>query len=137
MSLLGLKEIQKYWEVNNLVLELFFQYLDESTAKRLRASELELTSDTAAAANNPVVQAAGHSSSSVGDMATMAVSTATGDAALGTYPAMGQDPLCFVTPSNILCQNSTSDPYAFLADSEARVNDGLDMLGLQFLHRCL
>ncbi|KEZ44903.1 hypothetical protein SAPIO_CDS2248 [Scedosporium apiospermum] len=140
MSLLGLKEIQKYWEVNNLVLELFFQYLDESTAKRLRAAELDPTSDTAAAANNPVVQAAGHNSSGVGDMATMAASTAADDnddTTLGTYPTMGQDSLCFVTPSNILCQNSTSDPYAFLVDSEARVNDGLDMLGLQFLQRCL
>lgn len=36
ICLIGLKEIQKYWEVNNLVLELFFQYLDDSTAKKLR-----------------------------------------------------------------------------------------------------
>lgn len=41
MCLLGLKEIQKYWSINNLVLDLFFQYLDDSTAQRLNGDQSE------------------------------------------------------------------------------------------------
>lgn len=36
ICLLGLKEVQKFWRINNNVLDLFLQYLDESIAKRLR-----------------------------------------------------------------------------------------------------
>ena len=36
ICLLGLKEVQKFWRINNTVLDLFLQYLDESIAKRLR-----------------------------------------------------------------------------------------------------
>jgi hypothetical protein len=36
ICLFGLKEVQKFWRINNTVLDLFLQYLDESIAKRLR-----------------------------------------------------------------------------------------------------
>lgn len=36
LSLLGLQELQKTWEVTNWVLQLFFYYLDRATAARLR-----------------------------------------------------------------------------------------------------
>lgn len=39
--MLGLQEIQKYWRVNNLVLDFFFQYLDDSTARILFAADAE------------------------------------------------------------------------------------------------
>jgi hypothetical protein len=39
--LLGLPEIQKYCRVNNLVLDFFFQYLDDSTARILLAADTE------------------------------------------------------------------------------------------------
>lgn len=35
LCLLGLKEIQKYWKINNLVLEMFFKCVDKSVAQRL------------------------------------------------------------------------------------------------------
>lgn len=35
LCLLGLQELQKTWELTNWVLQLFFQYLDRSTAARL------------------------------------------------------------------------------------------------------
>ncbi|KAF3769277.1 hypothetical protein M406DRAFT_287398 [Cryphonectria parasitica EP155] len=35
ICLLGLKEVQKSWRINNTVLDLFLQYLDESIARRL------------------------------------------------------------------------------------------------------
>ncbi|KAJ9152021.1 Cutinase transcription factor 1 (Acyl-CoA dehydrogenase domain-containing protein) [Pleurostoma richardsiae] len=41
MCLLALKDIQKYWRINNRVLDLFLQYLDEAIAKRLHGSQGE------------------------------------------------------------------------------------------------
>ncbi|KJZ78517.1 hypothetical protein HIM_01908 [Hirsutella minnesotensis 3608] len=41
MCLLCLKEIQKYWRINNNVLDLFLQYLDRSIADRLHAAQAE------------------------------------------------------------------------------------------------
>lgn len=39
MCLLGLKELQKSWDLNYWVLEIFFHCLDESTAEYLKISE--------------------------------------------------------------------------------------------------
>ncbi|KAG5920957.1 hypothetical protein E4U42_006021 [Claviceps africana] len=39
MSLLCLKEIQKYWRINNNVLDLFLRYLDRSIADRLHGAQ--------------------------------------------------------------------------------------------------
>ncbi|KAF2093361.1 hypothetical protein NA57DRAFT_48207 [Rhizodiscina lignyota] len=39
LCLLGLQELQKTWEVKNGVLQLFFQYLDRSTAAQLRMQD--------------------------------------------------------------------------------------------------
>lgn len=39
MCLLCLKEVQKYWRINNNVLDLFLQYLDRSIAERLHGTE--------------------------------------------------------------------------------------------------
>lgn len=47
ICLLGLKEIQKYWKINNTVLELFFRYLDESIVQRLQNCEVERTEESA------------------------------------------------------------------------------------------
>lgn len=41
MCLLCLKEIQKYWRINNNVLDLFLQYLDRSIADRLHAAQAQ------------------------------------------------------------------------------------------------
>jgi hypothetical protein len=49
LCLLGLQELQKTWEVTNWVLQLFFQYLDRSTAARLamEADDIGISSVTA------------------------------------------------------------------------------------------
>lgn len=39
ICLYGLKELQNTWEVTNWVLQLFFQYLDHSVARRLETSQ--------------------------------------------------------------------------------------------------
>jgi hypothetical protein len=36
LCLLGLRELQKTWDVTNWVLQLFLQFLDQSTSKRLQ-----------------------------------------------------------------------------------------------------
>lgn len=36
LCLLGLRELQKTWDVTNWVLQLFLQFLDQATAKRLQ-----------------------------------------------------------------------------------------------------
>lgn len=41
LCLLGLQELQKTWEVTNWVLQMFFQYLDRSTAARLEMEEAD------------------------------------------------------------------------------------------------
>lgn len=48
MCLLCLKEIQKYWRINNNVLDLFLQYLDRSIAERLHAAQTDGSGNDAA-----------------------------------------------------------------------------------------
>lgn len=136
MCLIGLKEMQKYWEVNNLVLELFFQYIDESTARTLRPSEAATSSD--AAPNEDGTRAAGEILS-VGDRAVPSFYDNNEELdPPSEYPGLaGGDPLLSESSQSILYESSTSDPFAFFMDSQARINDGLDMQGLQFLQRCL
>lgn len=73
LCLLCLKEIQKYWRVNNNVLDLFLQYLDSSIAKRLHGPR----SETAAAATGAAAAEEGVS----GEVKTMAASKDVPDAA--------------------------------------------------------
>ncbi|KAI3572725.1 cutinase transcription factor 1 alpha [Fusarium oxysporum f. sp. albedinis] len=47
LCLLGLRELQKTWEVKNWILQLFFQYLDQSTAARLEIGDETCESDVA------------------------------------------------------------------------------------------
>ncbi|KAG6240626.1 hypothetical protein E4U25_007661 [Claviceps purpurea] len=49
MSLLCLKEIQKYWRINNNVLDLFLRYLDRSIADRLHAAQEDAAQTTTTA----------------------------------------------------------------------------------------
>lgn len=39
MCLMGLKEIQKYWKINNNILDLFLDYLDDPIVQRLRGKD--------------------------------------------------------------------------------------------------
>ncbi|KAG6006544.1 hypothetical protein E4U21_006998, partial [Claviceps maximensis] len=50
MSLLCLKEIQKYWRINNNVLDLFLRYLDRSIADRLHDAQEDGVQTTASTA---------------------------------------------------------------------------------------
>jgi hypothetical protein len=56
ICLMGLKEIQKYWKINDTVLDLFSRYLDKATTKRLQTNEFDLSTgegfDTTHSFNN-------------------------------------------------------------------------------------
>jgi hypothetical protein len=52
LCLMGLQELQKTWEVTNWVLQLFFRYLDRSTAARL-AMEADDVGFSSAASKTP------------------------------------------------------------------------------------
>lgn len=56
LCLLGLKELQKTWEVTNWVLQLFFQYLDRATAERLRVQESGINTAQASRQVTPTPQ---------------------------------------------------------------------------------
>lgn len=44
LCLLGLKELQKSWDLENWVLDLFFRCLDDRTARNLRLAEVGIPS---------------------------------------------------------------------------------------------
>lgn len=52
LCLLGLKELQKSWDLNYWVLEIFFHCLDESTAEYLKISEEKNNSNKTATVTN-------------------------------------------------------------------------------------
>ena len=59
LCLLGLQELQGTWEVTNWVLQLFFQYLDRTTAARLA---MEADDAGTSSATAPVVSSLGQTS---------------------------------------------------------------------------
>ncbi|KAH6663506.1 fungal-specific transcription factor domain-containing protein [Halenospora varia] len=57
LCLLGLRELQKTWDVTNWVLQLFFQFLDQSTAKKLQlAAENEDSAVQQSVVASPLLQ---------------------------------------------------------------------------------
>ncbi|KAL2678870.1 hypothetical protein Neosp_009622 [[Neocosmospora] mangrovei] len=53
MCLLGLKEIQKYWKINNNILDLFLNYLDASIARKIGSSRGDVDPDSDTGASRP------------------------------------------------------------------------------------
>jgi hypothetical protein len=73
LCLLGLQELQKTWEVTNWVLQLFFQYLDRTTAARLamEADDAGISSVATRAATPLVDQATNNGSDDVAALLDM------------------------------------------------------------------
>lgn len=53
MCLLSLKEIQKYWGINNNILDLFLNYLDASIARKLGSSRDDVDPECNTGASQP------------------------------------------------------------------------------------
>jgi len=112
LCLLCLKEVQKYWRVNNNVLDLFLQYLDSSIAKRLHGHVDEPSTTTAPPLEAPKAPSA----------ATSPAAVDTGGSFEDQYPSLvngeweGDDAL--------------GDLSLFLCGGEGFMGDeGLDFLG--------
>ncbi|PSN72487.1 hypothetical protein BS50DRAFT_545068 [Corynespora cassiicola Philippines] len=73
ICLLGLQEIQKTWEVKNWLLQLFFQYLDRSTAARLamEADEAGVTNSSSRDAGEVSINSAQPSVTTIDDTQDM------------------------------------------------------------------
>lgn len=56
ICLLGLKEIQKYWKINNTVLELFLRYIDQPIAQILCSNETERVQESGLSAARPNIE---------------------------------------------------------------------------------
>ncbi|ODA80163.1 hypothetical protein RJ55_03121 [Drechmeria coniospora] len=91
MCLLCLREIQKYWRINNNVLDLFLRYLDRSIAERLDASSHAGTGghDVDATVNNGAAKSDAAPPARVGAGVQVGVSDA-GHALPPSSPTLGQ-----------------------------------------------
>ncbi|OBT82782.1 hypothetical protein VE02_09277 [Pseudogymnoascus sp. 03VT05] len=134
ICLLGLKEIQKYWEVNNLVLELFFQHLDASTAKKLRGSVAE---------NIPGLDNLGHSLDPTTSRSMITRTLRADNLPSSPYPSSrapdedisqgpqataNHDSVFFDMPRNILSQGGSADDFSFFLDQYLLGSNELDCL---------
>ncbi len=123
ICLLGLKEIQKYWEVSNLVLELFFQYLDDSTAKKLRGGVAENASNSNSYDCNHEPTTSMKDLTALGFSANWSPSlpfTSFGTLDFGASQALqmpaNQDSFFYAMPRNILSQGGSVDDFSFSLD---------------------
>ncbi|KAF2822998.1 hypothetical protein CC86DRAFT_299520 [Ophiobolus disseminans] len=82
LCLMGLQELQKTWEVTNWVLQLFFRYLDRSTAARL-AMEADDVGFSSVASRTP----SGQDSSGPTTQQTPKITSVEGIAPQATQPA--------------------------------------------------
>ncbi|KAF9870750.1 major facilitator superfamily transporter [Colletotrichum karsti] len=130
MCLLGLKEIQKYWRINNNVLDLFLQYLDESIAKRLNNDNTEsapLNGDQTsphASGISPLDPTRGTSQSLANDSADQ------------SRTSVIEDQYFNLMRTNWEGEDALGDLGLFL-DPQLYANGPMQVEGLNFLQRCL
>jgi hypothetical protein len=117
-----LKEIQKYWEVNNLVLELFFQHLDASTAKKLRGGEAENVSDedhpchSIDTNSNINMIAQGLPTSHLPPSSYSSSRVPGEDISQAPQATANHDSVFFDMPRNILSHGGSADDFSFFLD---------------------
>ncbi|KAJ0299753.1 hypothetical protein COL516b_008870 [Colletotrichum fioriniae] len=129
MCLLGLKEIQKYWRINNNVLDLFLQYLDESIAKRLNGDSIESAPSNALPSS---ITGLG----SFNDAETSPPVTLLQDALQQARPDAIEDQYFSLMRTNWEGEDALEDLGLFL-DPQLYANGPMQVEGLNFLQRCL
>lgn len=133
MCLLGLKEIQKYWRINNNVLDLFLQYLDESIVKRLHNSGTEVAPAAAESADL-----------TAGPSPTFDTSATSPSRSLlpgqdpGSHPRVDamEDQYFHLMRTNWEGEDALGELGLFL-DPQLYANGPMQVEGLNFLQRCL
>ncbi|OLN89987.1 Cutinase transcription factor 1 alpha 2 [Colletotrichum chlorophyti] len=131
MCLLGLKEVQKYWRINNNVLDLFLQYLDKSIAKRLNNNGEESASLSGAPGVSSDITLPNNST------------TSPLQAGMGSRQSLAQmgtdameDQYFSLMRTNWEGEDALGDLGLFL-DPQLYANGPMQVEGLNFLQRCL
>ncbi|GKT50671.1 uncharacterized protein ColSpa_10852 [Colletotrichum spaethianum] len=130
MCLLGLKEIQKYWRINNNVLDLFLQYLDESIAKRINSGGAD------SAPSNAVSSMAGLSPFDASGTSPLQGLFAAQDLPGQLRPEAMEDQYFNLMRTNWEGEDALEDLGLFL-DPQLYANGPMQVEGLNFLQRCL
>lgn len=128
ICLIGLKEIQKYWKINKTVLDLFFKYLDDATAKRLHFTE------------DGVPRSPDHDTSpSDMNFTARRKTTGGGSGNPNLAPAYPNPPAQhgLAMPSLDYMVDGLPNDFFVFTDSNMYMDTGLDMLDLDLLQRCL
>ncbi|KAK2057122.1 hypothetical protein LY76DRAFT_516903, partial [Colletotrichum caudatum] len=132
ICLLGLKEIRKYWRINNHVLDLFLQYLDESIAKGINGD-----GDGAASVPSNTTS----STTGLGPFETPAMSPTQGlltalDPVGQMRPGTMEGQYFSIVRTNWEGEDALDDLGLFL-DPQLYANGPMQVEGLNFLQRCL
>ncbi|KAK7443713.1 hypothetical protein Landi51_09061 [Colletotrichum acutatum] len=128
MCLLGLKEIQKYWRINNNVLDLFLQYLDESIAKRLNGDSTESAPSSALSSSITGLEPFND------DAGTSPPVTLLQDALQQARPDAMEDQYFSLMRTNWEGEDALEDLGLFL-DPQLYANGPMQVEGLNFLQR--
>ncbi|RYC58376.1 hypothetical protein CHU98_g7826 [Xylaria longipes] len=132
MCLMSLKEIQKYWKINNNLLDLFFKYLDGSIAERLHGSSMEgCEGSTTGPSTNQGPQEP-NVSLTVADELQSSVSYQDGDER--TEGELGNLHIHHFNMGSL--EDGLFDLGLFL-DSQGMMDDEMQFEGFNFLHRVL
>jgi hypothetical protein len=125
MCLYGLRELQKTWEVTNWVLQIFFQHLDRSMARRLQMIDQEEEDDTRSMAEKgPTISPPNH--------APLAPVTGTNE----PNETGVQIPVPPILESEFLKWGSMDDVGEFSLDALSNL-DGITAVDLELLASCL
>lgn len=128
LCLLCLKEVQKYWRINNNVLDLFLQYLDSSIATRLHGGGAQ--GDADAAANTKTAAAAADPGGTLMSPATNLDDSATAQAGGEKQPMdLFEDQYFNLVNGNWEGDDALGDLSLFLRGDEFMQGEGLDFLG--------
>ncbi|TDZ15363.1 Cutinase transcription factor 1 alpha [Colletotrichum orbiculare MAFF 240422] len=128
MCLLGLKEVQKYWRINNNVLDLFLQYLDKSIAKRLNSDDADpAQADGAQGSSMPFSPA---------NPSTTLAHNQSHDFLTQSRPDAMEDQYFNLMRTNWEGEDALGDLGLFL-DPQLYANGPMQVEGLNFLQRCL
>lgn len=129
LCLLGLQELQKSWDLENWVLDLFFRCLDESTAHSLRSVDVD----------TPAPEGRGERrDQGVGDFSGGAErnDTTSAIAADNSQPSQYTSPTDLTAPNDWYGLFNFTDDYTDVLGTSSQP-DSLNLQSLEFLYRFL
>ncbi|KAI1747971.1 hypothetical protein F4782DRAFT_543178 [Xylaria castorea] len=134
MCLMSLKEIQKYWKINNNLLDLFLKYLDGSIAERLHGSSMEGCEESTAGPSTSQGPQEPNVSLTVAAEPQSSVSYQDGEER--TEGGLGNLHIHTFQPNMGSLGDGLFDLGLYL-DSQGTMDDEMQFESLNFLHRAL